>query len=291
MSAKINGSVLIADSGSSKADWRLIEPNGTVKSYTTLGLNPYLQSDEELYEEIEQGLGRKIGDRVAAIYFYGAGVATEEKIELLRRTLRRVFPNAARVGAYSDLLGAARALCGRESGIVCILGTGSNSCYYDGKTLLDNIPPCGYILGDEGSGAVLGRKLLAAFLKRGLTASISEALREQYQLTKEIILDRVYKKPFPNRYLAGFTVFLKEHINDETVRNIVEESFDDFLDRNVCRYENYRHHLVHFTGSVAFHFAESLQKALDNRGLKLGKIVQTPANDLAEYHLTHDEEV
>lgn len=281
--------ILIADSGSTKADWRLIESNGTVKSYTTFGLNPYLQSDEELYAEIQQGVAEKIGDVVSDIYFYGAGVATEDKADLLVRTLRKAFPGAKKAGAYSDLFGAARALCGREPGIVCILGTGSNSCFYDGKILVDNVPPCGYILGDEGSGAVLGRKLLSAFLKRGLSPTLNEKLVEKYRLTKEIILERVYKKPFPNRYLAGFTIFLKEYIEEPSIMQLVQNSFGEFLDNNVCRYENHRSFPVHFTGSIAYHFQDLLRIALEKRGLKLGKILQAPANDLAEFHANYTD--
>ena len=276
--------ILIADSGSTKADWRLVTSQRTLGAYVTLGLNPYLQTDEELFQEINLNLRVNIRDTVDEIYFYGAGVSTGEKAELLARTLRRVFPKAQAVEAYSDLFGAARALCGTASGIVCILGTGSNSCFYDGQTMVDNIPPCGYVLGDEGSGAVLGKKLLAAFLKRGLTSSVSKQLNERYHLTKDEILERVYKKPFPNRYLAGFTVFMRENIADESIAQIIETSFGEFLDNNVVRYPKHREHPIHFSGSVAFHFREQLEKVLQHRQLQLGRIIQAPANDLAEFH-------
>ncbi len=280
----MNRKILIADSGSTKADWRLISPERTEGVYTTLGLNPYLQTDEELFAEMDQNLRDHVGTSIDEIYFYGAGVATAEKAELLVHILRRIFPSAGRVEAYSDLFGAARALCGTEPGIVCILGTGSNSCLYDGKTMVDNIPPCGYVLGDEGSGAALGKKLLSAFLKRGLNASTHRQLAEQYRLTKETILENVYKKPFANRYLAGFTVFLQENLDDESIVRIVETSFEEFLDFNVARYPKHREHSVNFVGSVAFYFRKHLENVLRRRELKLGRILQSPANDLADFH-------
>ena len=276
--------ILIADSGSTKADWRLITSQQTLCAYATLGLNPYLQTDEELFQEIDQNLRTKIREQIDEIYFYGAGVSTDEKAELLRQTLRRAFPPAQTVEAWSDLFGAARALCGTKPGIVCILGTGSNSCYYDGHTMVDNVPPCGYILGDEGSGAVLGKKLLSAFLKRGLSSPVHQKLLEQHQLTKDEILERVYKKPFPNRYLAGFTVFMHNNLDDESIVKVVETSFEEFLERNVSRYLQHRELPIHFTGSVAFYFKEPLQNVLSRYHLQLGRIIQAPADDLAEFH-------
>ena len=283
----MNQNILIADSGSTKADWRLLTPQHTLGAYVTLGLNPYLQSDEELFQEMNQNLRTHIRDTVDEIYFYGAGVSTDEKAELLVRTLRRVFPKAKTVEAYSDLFGAARALCGTTPGIVCIFGTGSNSCLYDGQTMIDNIPPCGYVLGDEGSGAVLGKKLLSAFLKRGLTPEMTKKLCERYHLTKDEILERVYKTAFPNRYLAGFTVFMRENIADESIARIIETSFEEFIDCNVARYSEHRESPIHFSGSVAFHFRESLKNVLHRRQLQIGRIIQAPANDLAEFHKSY----
>ena len=276
--------ILIADSGSTKADWRLITSQQTVEAYATLGLNPYLHTDDGLFQEIDQNLRTKIHCPVDEIYFYGAGVANEEKAELLRQTLRRVFPSARTVEAYSDLFGAARALCGVNPGVVCILGTGSNSCYYDGQKMVDNVPPCGYILGDEGSGAVLGRKLLSAFLKRCLSAPVHQKLIEQHQLTKDEILERVYKKPFPNRYLAGFTVFMRENLGDESIVKLIETGFEEFLDRNVVHYPQHKELPIHFTGSIAFYFKEQLERVLLRYRLQLGRIIQAPADDLAEFH-------
>ncbi|MCL2303862.1 MAG: hypothetical protein FWC43_00810 [Planctomycetaceae bacterium] len=275
--------ILIADSGSTKADWRLITPEA-VESYATPGLNPYLHTDDGLFQEIDQNLQPKIHCPVDKIYFYGAGVANEEKAELLRQTLRRVFLSAQTVEAYSDLFGAARALCGTRAGIVCILGTGSNSCYYDGQTQVDHVPPCGYILGDEGSGAVLGRKLLSAFLKRALSTAAHQKLIEQHQLTKDEILEQVYKKPFPNRYLAGFAIFMRENLDDESIAKLIETGFEEFLDRNVVHYPQHKELPIHFTGSIAFYFKEPLEKILRQRQLQLGRIIQTPADDLAEFH-------
>jgi len=276
--------ILIADSGSTKADWRLLSSQRTIEAYTTQGLNPYLQSDEDLFQEIDKNLRMKISSPVNKIYFYGAGVATEEKAELLRQTLRRVFPSAGIVEAYSDLFGAARALCGTTPGIVCILGTGSNSCFYDGQAIVDHVPPCGYVLGYEGSGAVLGKKLLSAFLKRGLSSRITQKLAHQHQLTKDVILEQVYKKPFPNRYLASFTVFMHDNLQDESIARMIDTGFEEFLKCNVCHYSDHKKLPIHFTGSIAFYFKGCLEKVLLRHQLRLGRVIQEPADDLAEYH-------
>jgi len=279
--------ILIADSGSTKTDWRLMTPRQAVEAYTTLGLNPYLQTEEGVFQEIDQNLRTKIPSQAATvdkIYFYGAGVANEEKAEFFRQTLRQVFPSALTVEAWSDLFGAARALCGTKAGIVCILGTGSNSCYYDGQTMVDNVPPCGYILGDEGSGTALGKKLLSAFLKRGLSAAASQKLIEQHQLTKDEILERVYKKPFPNRFLAGFAIFMRENLDDESIAKLIETGFEEFLDRNVVHYPQHKELPIHFTGSIAFYFREPLEKVLYQRQLQIGRIIKVPIDDLVEFH-------
>ena len=288
---------LIADSGSTKADWRLLVPDGAngfaTISFATSGINPFFLTGDEIIALLKSELCSRLETAdnpvpvlaVEHIYFYGAGVASQEKSDLVTDALRTVFPNAQTIEAHSDLFGTARGLCGREPGIPCILGTGSNSCYYDGCSIVDNVPPCGFILGDEGSGAVMGRKLLTAFLKRDLPEHLCDKLRYECGLYKDIILERVYRQPFPSRFLAQHARFLSDNQSDETIRKIIVSSFEEFFDRNVLKYPQYRDVPVHFTGSIAFHFAGFLRPVAESRHLTVGKIIPSPIDDIALYHV------
>ena len=205
--------ILIADSGSTKTDWCLVENGENILRFQTRGTNPFFQTEEEILEEIETGLlpGLK-GVEPSSVHFYGAGCAFPEKNEIIRRAVSRHLPVPVEVG--SDLLAAARALCGDRPGIACILGTGSNSCQYDGKEIVKNVSPLGFILGDEGSGAVLGKLLIGDVLKDQLPPALKELFLSQYELTPASIMDRVYRQPFPNRFLAGFSPFILEHLDE-----------------------------------------------------------------------------
>jgi len=288
--------ILIADSGSTKTDWRLLVPNGdndfAMISFATSGINPFFLAGDEIVALLKSELCSQIEttespvsvSAIESLYFYGAGVASQEKSDLVADALRKVFRSASRVDAHSDLFGAARGLCGREPGIPCILGTGSNSCYYDGHAITDNVPPCGYILGDEGGGAVMGKKLLSAFLKRDLSDDLSDKLRHECGLSKDIILERVYRQPFPNRFLAQHAQFLGNHRSDETIQAIIIQCFEEFFDRNVLKYPQCRDVPVHLTGSIAYHFTEFLRPVAESRQLTVGKIIKSPIDDIAMYH-------
>jgi N-acetylglucosamine kinase-like BadF-type ATPase len=183
----------------------------------------------------------------------------------------------------SDMLGTARALCGREAGIACILGTGSNSCYYDGKNIVANVSPLGFILGDEGSGAVLGKLFIGSLLKNQLTEGLKETFLDEYKLTPAEIIDRVYRKPFPNRFLATFSPFIAKHIEDNSIQLLVKNAFSDFFRRNVMQYD-YRTCKVHFCGSIAHFYRDSLIEAANELQLNIGTIAQTPMDGLVAYH-------
>jgi hypothetical protein len=216
------------------------------------------------------------------VYFYGTGVHDEHRSEIVGKALRSVFPNA-KVEVEHDLLAAARAVCGHHAGIACILGTGSNSCYYDGKTILDNVPSLGWLLGDEGSGTHLGKALLRAWFYRELPADLQAAFQTAYPEGQDAIKDRIYDKG-ANAYLATFTRFLGDNLQHPFVQKIVSESLGEFLDRQVCKYNGYQHVPIHFVGSIAYHFQEILEKCLDERKLKLGTIVRKPIYPLADFH-------
>ena len=219
---------------------------------------------------------------IDAVYFYGAGCAFPEKNVLVEKAIHSCWSVPVKVN--SDLMAAAHALCGTETGIACILGTGSNSCLYDGKEVKEQISPLGFILGDEGSGAVLGKLLIGDCLKRQLPASLCQEFMETYQLTPASILEHVYKKPFPNRYLASFVPFLKEHLDVEPVFQLVYRSFDAFIRRNVMQYTGHDRYPVHFVGSVAFYFQSVLRQVLEKYELTPGKIEKAPMDGLILYY-------
>lgn len=274
---------LIADSGSTKVDWRLAGPDGAVLSATTSGINPVFLEEEEtvrlLREELLPQLG---GAEVDTIFFYAAGIVSGAAADKVCAALSQVFPGA-RCEAASDLLAAARALCGNKPGIACILGTGSNSCFYDGTAIVRNVPAGGYILGDEASGAWIGRQLLSDFLKGLLPANLSEELVRLHGLDYPTIVQKVYREPLANRYLASFAPFVVEHANHPYVRDLLRSGFEAFLQRNVAQYD-YRRYPVHFTGSLAWRFRDLLTRSLTAAGMRPGTFLRRPIDALTEYH-------
>ncbi len=274
--------ILIADSGSTKTNWCIVENGQLVQQIFTKGTNPFFQTQDEISNEIEEALLPRLNDyNIESVFFYGAGCAFPEKIEIVRLAIFKHIKATIEVG--SDLLAAARALCGDQPGIACILGTGSNSCFYDGKEIVDNVSPLGYILGDEGSGAVLGRLLVGDCLKNQLSPELKDKFMEQFQLTPAIILERVYKEPFPNRFLARLSPFLAQNIESPEVHRLVLNGFKSFFTRNVMQYD-YQNQKVHFIGSVAHYYKEILAEAADQLHLQLGTILQSPMDGLIAYH-------
>ena len=275
--------MLIADSGSTKTDRCVILDNTPIKRIGTKGLNPFFQSEEEIQQELTHSLLPQLPEgTIDSVYFYGAG-CTPEKAPTLRRAIADSLPIVGNIKAYSDMLAAARGLCGREAGITCILGTGSNSCFYDGKEIVNHISPLGFILGDEGSGAVLGKLLVGDILKNQLSPAIKEAFLKQFDLTVPEIIDRVYRQPFPNRFLASLSPFIAQHLEEPGIRQLVLGSFIAFLRRNVMQYD-YTQYPAHFIGSVAHCYKEILQEAAQETGIRIGKILQSPMEGLIQYH-------
>lgn len=275
--------MLIADSGSTKTDWCVILDNTPIKRIGTKGLNPFFQSEEEIQQELTHSLLPQLPEgTIDSVYFYGAG-CTPEKAPTLRRAIADSLPVVGNIKAYSDMLAAARGLCGREAGITCILGTGSNSCFYDGKEIVNHISPLGFILGDEGSGAVLGKLLVGDILKNQLSPTIKEVFLKQFDLTVPEIIDRVYRQPFPNRFLASLSPFIAQHLEEPGIRQLVLGSFIAFLRRNVMQYD-YTQYPAHFIGSVAHCYKEILQEAAQETGIRIGKTLQSPMEGLIQYH-------
>lgn len=275
--------ILIADSGSTKTDWCIVLNDTLIKRIETKGINPFFQSEEEIRQALTASLLPQLPEGIFnSVHFYGAG-CTLEKAPVLRRAIADSLPVVGNIKAHSDMLAAARGLCGHDAGIACIIGTGSNSCFYDGKEIVSNISPLGFILGDEGSGAVLGKLLVGDVLKNQLPPAIKEAFLKEFDLTAPEIIDRVYRQPFPNRFLASLSPFIARHLEEPALRALVYNSFIAFLRRNVMQYD-YEHFTVHFIGSVAHCYKEILQEAAQETGVRIGKILQSPMEGLIEYH-------
>ncbi len=277
--------ILLADSGSTKTDWGLVENGKLVKRLRTSGMNPFQMSEEAITEEIKTHLVPELpGTVLDEVHFYGAG-CTKEKQPIVERALRANLTINGECEVASDMLGAARGICGHKPGIACILGTGSNSCSYDGKNLVKNVSPLGFILGDEGSGAVLGKLLVGDVLKNQMPEAIIKRFFEKYKLTSADIIDRVYRQPKPNTFLASFVPFLEENIDEPKIYNLVKESFRSFLRRNVMQYDGWQTLPIGFNGSIAKIYKKPLLEALEEEGMHLGRIIQAPMEAMVEYHV------
>ncbi len=294
--------ILIADSGGSKTDWALVslptDAHKHVLKVRTQGLNPFHQSKDvilkaleeelmpELYKAAEQsGTFSKeydIAEKVTQIAFYGAG-CTMALSPIVGEALAVAFPSAS-IKVESDLLGAAHAVCGHEEGIACILGTGANSCLYDGEQIVANIPPLGYILGDEGSGAVLGKMLLNGIFKGDLSAEIRDLYLEWSGLTYPEIIDKVYRQPLANRFLAGSSKFIKENLQYAELEGLVRYNFDIFFKKNILKYTVSSIRVISAVGGIASAFEEQLRASADSFGYQVGKVLSSPIDGLIEYY-------
>lgn len=277
---------LAVDSGSTKTDWGFFNTIQDLRIIKTQGLNPCHQPIDEIKDIIENELIKNIQGvdpgSVSEVFYYGAGCATETICAQMAAILSEFFPKAA-ISVDSDMLGAARALCGHAEGVACVLGTGSNSCLFDGKDIVDQVPSLGYILGDEGSSAALGRRLISDCLKRQLPESVSQEFMQRYSLTKDIIIENVYRKPLPSRYIAGFSPFLYEKRSIPEVHKLIIQCFSEFFTRNVINY--HKPWLpVHFVGSLANSFSAELTETAESLGMTIGKIEASPMGGLVEYH-------
>ena len=278
--------ILLADSGSTKTDWCLVDQKNSVTKVRTAGINPFFQSSEEIANELATHLVPHLPTtHLDSVYFYGAG-CTKEKSPIVAEALKKQFEITRACEVATDMLAAARGLCGHQPGIACIMGTGSNSCAYDGKDITKNVSPLGFILGDEGSGAVLGRTLVGDVLKNQLPKDIVEAFHVEYGLSNADIIDHVYRQKFPNRFLASFVPFLAKHIENKAIFDLVKENFRRFLVRNVKQYQGWEHLPIGFVGSIAYYFQQPLKEALEAEHMTIGKTIQAPMEGLIAYHTT-----
>ncbi|MBN2636361.1 MAG: ATPase [Prolixibacteraceae bacterium] len=276
--------ILIADSGSTKTTWCLINKKGSPAFFSTSGINPFFRTSDDIVDELKSSLIPKLNySRIEKIYFYGAGIINDAKKNVIRAALKQLFP-ATFIEINSDLLAAAHATLGNNKGITCILGTGSNSGLYDGNSIIEHIPPLGFILGDEGSGAVLGKKLIADYLKGVMPENLSKQFKMQYNSPYPVFMESVYKKEKPNQYLAQFVPFINMNISEIYCNKLVENSFVEFVERNISQYTNYNSHKICFVGSVAYHFQDQLKNVFKKQHLQLGEIEKDPINGLLRFY-------
>ena len=278
--------ILIADCGSTKTDWCVVREGIVEKQVFTCGMNAVMLTEEEMRSRMAAELVPELGgyaDAIEAVHFYGAGCISPEVCANVERAIRANI-NAQDVEVHTDLLAAARALCGRRPGIACILGTGSNSCFYDGEKICDNVSPLGYILGDEGSGAVLGKLLVGDVLKGQLPAELGEKFLRKYDLTLLDIIRKVYREPQGNRFLASVTPFLIENINEKEVHDLVLGSFKAFFRRNISHYAGRCAPEANFIGSIAYYYRDVLAEAARECGYSVGTVLKSPMEGLIKFH-------
>jgi len=277
--------IIIADGGSTKTNWCLLDNAGKKVYFNTEGYNPYFVSSEYIQNSLRKGLPNDLPiEQIDELYYYGAGVHNEEKANIIKEAFSVLFPNA-KISIGHDLLAAARALLGTETGFAAILGTGTNTCIYDGEDVAFNIDSAAYILGDEGSGCYIGKKLLTDYVRGLMPENVREEFWKTYQITPDEVMDKVYTQPLANRFCASFSKFVYDNnVNIEYSRNIVKVSFVDFFTNLVSKYPSYKDYTFNCIGSVGYNFRNVLEETADEFGMKVGKIIRSPIDDLVKYH-------
>lgn len=278
--------IAIVDSGSTKSSWVFVDKSLKQYEYKTVGFNPYYQNSEEIYLAIANDLLAQILSKepITDIYFYGAGCERDSQKEIVAEGLQKAFPST-NVTIDHDMLAAARSLFGNTGGIACIAGTGANTCCYDGNKIIENIYSPGLALGDEGSGGFLGKMLARDYLRKALPEYLMEEFEKYTPDRKEDILDKVYKKPFPNRYLASLAPFVIQHQKDPYMFQMAYENFQGLFDKCIQRYEKHKILPIRFIGSVAAHLSPILKKVAEDKGLKIDKVVANPMEGMIKFHL------
>ena len=275
---------LIIDCGSTKADWVIVKGDKTIKKFQTEGFNPNYTDKKNISSIITNEVGYKsyIQD-ITEIFFYGTGCGKTQNCNLIHELLKAVFDKAD-IFVTHDIMAACHALFGNNKGIACILGTGSNSCYYDGENIVEKAVSLGYIIGDDGSGSHIGKELLRAYFYKEMPDELSYIFEKEYDIEIMSIIDKIYHNSQPSKYLASFSKFAFDNINHEYIKNLCKNCFDEFIRHFVLIYNSREDKEVSFVGSIAYYFQDILKECLENKGLKLGKVIKNPIDGLIEYH-------
>ncbi|MCF0065377.1 N-acetylglucosamine kinase [Dyadobacter chenwenxiniae] len=277
-------SYLIADSGSTKTDWVIKNSSGE-HSFQSAGINPFYQTAEEIIPVLEKEVIPNLMGTVGKIYFFGAGCADEKTSRPVFDALTKCISSADMIEVASDMLGAARGLCGHEAGLACILGTGANNAFYDGTNIVRSIGSLGFWLGDEGSGSYLGKTLVVHFLQNELPEHLHLKFAAQFpEVNRLSVLENAYKKPYPNRYFASFSKFIAENKSDPFLENVVSSAFAIFAKKYICKHPEAQTVPIHFTGSVAYYYQDILKNVLEILNLKPGRILRSPLEGLLQYY-------
>ncbi|MGB0930454.1 MAG: BadF/BadG/BcrA/BcrD ATPase family protein [Chitinophagales bacterium] len=276
--------LLIADSGGTKTTWAFVHSADDIEISKTKGIHPYFQNVQEISQILEY-LPIDLVVEVTEIQFYGAGCGAKEQAQKVASALKNHFPNKAKIEVHTDVFGAARALCQGSAGMAAILGTGSNTCFYDGKRIVNNSRGFGFILGDEGSGAVMGKQLVMDYLYQKVPLHLLIQLEEKHGLEDDELLKNVYQKPAPNRYLAQFSYFIHQHRSEPYIQQLLQSHFEDFFRKRILIFEEHQKLPLHLIGSIAFYFQEEIRVVAANFGIEIGKVLQNPVEGLVGYHL------
>lgn len=278
---------LVADAGATKIDWGIIDYGTKTPEdncFSTIGINPYFFQSDEIVNILLKEIPKDIDKlKVEEIFYYGAGCSSEGRIKRVNDALKQIFPRA-QILVTHDLLGAAIALCGNSKGIACILGTGSNSCLYDGKEIIDQHGGIGFILGDEGSGAHLGKLFVQQLFYKNVPEDLRDDFYETFKLKDEQIIDSIYMKEYPNRFLASFAPFLSKHVKNKFIDKIVLQSFKEFFENHIKYFRNYKEYPFNAVGSISIHFEEQIRKTVADFDMQAGIFIEKPINHLVDYH-------
>lgn len=276
--------MLVCDCGSTKADWVLVDDRGGQSHYQTKGFNPYLQDAEWIYQQVHSVFDTLLNNNaVKKIYFFGSGCSDVIRKTIVKEALSKVFPVAS-IDIEHDLLGAAKSLLGNQTGIACILGTGSNTCLYDGNKIVDNIMSLGYILGDEGSGSHLGKLLIKSYLYREMPSDLEHLFEDKFGQDKRAFVNRIYGQQ-PNVYLASFTTFYVDNKNHPFLKLLLYSAFNELIERHILKYELAGSLNINFVGSIASIFKEEIKECLQQHGLHSGIFISRPIDNLVTYHI------
>lgn len=279
--------ILVADSGSSKTDWMAYSPEQTL-AFSTQGINPYFVNANDVVKILSKNKELAANaNKIKEVYFFGSGCSSPDKHEIISNGLSAFFTNAF-ISVDHDLIGSAYATCGNKKGLTCILGTGSNISYFDGENVHETKHGLGYVLGDEGSGTYFGRKVLVSYLYKTMPNDLSTAFAAQFSVDKDIVIDSIYRKPFPNAYLATFSRFMITHKNHPFIQKILRDGFQEFIDTNVKDYKEYKTLDCNFVGSISFYYQEELKSVFAENNIKVGKILQKPIEGIFEYILKRE---
>lgn len=276
--------MLIADSGSTKTDYRLIQKDGKILQIEGEGIHPYLEEESGIVEKLKKTFISYSMEEIGEVFYYGAGCSSEENKQKVHRAFASVFKEA-KIIVEHDLLGAARAACGRNAGLAGILGTGSNCCIFDGEKIIEEFPTSGYILGDEGGGVFMGKKLLKDFIEERMPSDVRQSFDVRYKLSKHDILKRLSTDERPNKFMASFSMFIYHHRDHPYIHDIIEYNFQSFFDVQVKSFAEYQKYPLNLVGSIAFYFQEYIRSIADENDVIIGNVLEKPIAGLTLYHL------